>query len=122
MAHYSIGHVVRLRDGMFSVRSTDYPACEGRDLQMWPAQEQFREALTLRARAAIAKGEMPPLYLSVEEARVHLPAHCQKQVDSPDRQPKSYDYVVIVEIDLPAEDAERFASIRAGKLLPEASM
>ena len=122
MAHYSIAHVVRLRDGMLSVRSAEYPACEARDVQMWPARDQFREALTLRARAAIAKGELPPIYQTIEEARANLPAHCEIQVDAPDRLPKTFDYAVIVELDLPAEEAERFTSIRVGKLLPEAAL
>lgn len=122
MAHYSIGHVVRLRDGMFAVRSAEYPACEGRDVQMWPAREQFRQALATQVSEILARGEMPPLYLSLEEARSCLPAHCRMQVEAPDRLPKTFDYAVIVELDLSAEDAERFASIRVGRLLPETQL
>ena len=122
MAHFSIGHVVRLRDGTFAVRSAEYPSCEGRDLQMWSAREQFRAALTARARQSIAEGELPPLYLSLEEARSDLPAHCARQIDADDRLPKTFDYAVIVEVELLAEEAERLATIRASRLLPEARM
>jgi hypothetical protein len=122
MAHFSIGHVVRLRDGSFAVRSAEYPACEGRDLQMWPAREQFREALTERAREAIAKGDLPPLYQSLDEARASLPGHCERQIEAPDRLPKTFDYAVIVEVELGAEEAERFKTIRIGKMLPEARL
>jgi hypothetical protein len=41
------------------------------------------------------------------------------QIEAPDRLPKTYDYAVIVEVDLAAADAERFAAIRIDELLPE---
>jgi hypothetical protein len=122
MAHFSIAHIVRLRDGTFAVRSAAYPSCEGRDLQAWVAREQFRQALTEHVRQMIQEGEMPPLYLSLEEAEEDLGPHCRMQIEAPDRLPKSYDYAVIVEVDLAAEDAERFAAIRIGELLPEARL
>jgi hypothetical protein len=119
MAHFSIAHIVRLRDGMFAVRSPEYPACEGHDLRAWVAREQFREALSEQVRQMIHDGEVPPLCLSLEEAEEDLSAHCRMQIEAPDRLPKSYDYAVIVEVNLAAEDAERFAAIRIGELLPE---
>ena len=119
MAHFSIGHIVRLRDGMFAVRSADYPACEGRDQQVWPAREQFRQALSARVRQAIQRGEAPPLFLTLQDAVASLPAHCKNQLEAPDRQPNTFDYAVIVEVELAAEEAERFISLRIGKLLPE---
>jgi hypothetical protein len=119
MAHFSIAHIVRLRDGTFAVRSAAYPSCEGRDLQAWAAREQFRQALTEHVRQMIQDGEVPPLYLSLEEAEEDLREHCKVQIEAPDRLPKSYDYAVIVDVDLAAEDAERFAAIRIGELLPE---
>jgi hypothetical protein len=122
MAHFSIAHIVRLRDGAFAVRSTAYPACEGRDLQAWAAREQFRQALTEHVRQMIQEGEVPPLYLSLEEAEEDLGPHCRMRIEAPDRLPKSYDYAVIVEVDLAAEDAERFAAIRIGELLPESRL
>ena len=119
MAHFSIAYIVRLRDGTFAVRSAAYPTCEARDLQAWAAREQFRQALTEQVRQMIQEGQVPPLYLSLEEAEEDLRAHCKVQIEAPDRLPKSYDYAVIVEVDLAAEDAERFAAIRIGELLPE---
>jgi hypothetical protein len=119
MAHFSIAHMLRLRDGMYAVRSAEYPSCEGHDLQALAAREQFRHALTEQVRQMIQDGEVPRLYLSLEEAEEDLREHCEMQIEAPDRLPKTYDYAVIVEVDLAAEDAERFAAIRIGELLPE---
>jgi hypothetical protein len=119
MAHFSIAHVVRLRDGTFAVRSPDYPACEGHDMDAWAARGQFRASLSEQVRQMIQDGEVPPLYLSFEEAQEDLSLHCKVQIEAPDRLPKTYDYAVIVEVDLAAEEAERFAAIRIGELLPE---
>ena len=123
MAHFLIAHVLRLRDGMYAVRSTEYPACEGRDVQMWSAREQFRQALSEHVRDMIEQGEMPPsLCLSLEEAESNLAEHCKVQIPAEDRLAKTFDYAVIVELNLPTEDVERFAAIRIGKLLPEARL
>ena len=119
MAHFSIAHVLRTRDGMYAVRSAEYPSCEGCHAEMWPAREQFRHALSEHVRQMIQQGEMPSLCLSLEEAESIFSGHCKTQIPAPDRLPKTYDYAVIVEVDLPAEDAERFAAIRIGKFLPE---
>jgi hypothetical protein len=119
MAHFSIAHVVRLRDGTFAVRSPDYPACEAHNMNSWAARDQFRAALSAQVRQMIQDGEVPPLCLSLEEAEEDLSRHCQVQVEAPDRLPKTYDYAVIVEVDLAAEEAERFAASRVGELLPE---
>jgi hypothetical protein len=122
MAHFSIAHIMRLRDGMFAVRSTDYPSCEGHDLQVWPAREQFRHALSEQVRQMIQEGQVPSLCLSLEEAEEVLSEHCRMQIPAPDRLPKTFDYAVIVEVDLAAEDAERLAAIRIGQLLPETGL
>ena len=68
----------------------------------------------------IQQGEMPSLYLSLEEAESILQEHCKIQIPAADRLPRTYDYAVIVEVNLAADDAERFAAMRIGKLLPEA--
>ena len=66
MAHFSIAHIVRLRDGTYAVLSADYPQCEGRDIQAWPAREKFRAALSEQVHALIGEGELPPgLYVSL---------------------------------------------------------
>jgi hypothetical protein len=56
MAHFSIAHVLRLRDGTYAVRSADYPECEGRDVQVWPAREKFRVALSEQVAGMIEQG------------------------------------------------------------------
>jgi hypothetical protein len=122
MGHFSIAHVLRLQSGMFAVRSAEYPSCEGCDVQMWPAREQFRQALSEHVRQMIQQGEMPSLCLSLEEAESSLVQQCKTQIPAADRLPKSYDYAVIVEVDLAADEAERYAAIRIGKLLPESRL
>jgi hypothetical protein len=119
MAHFAVGHVLQRRDGMYAVRSNEFPACEGRDVALWTAREQFRQALSEHVRHMIQQGELPSLYVSLEEAESILIEHCRIQIPDPERRPKTYDYAVIVEVNLPAEEAERFAAIRIGKLLPE---
>ncbi len=122
MAHFAIAHVMRLRDGLYAVRSAEFPACEGRDAALWPARAQFREALSGYVSAMIREGEMPSLFPSFEEAAAVLGEHCKVQLEAPDRMPKTFDYTVIVEVELAPEDAERFAAIRIGKLLPESQL
>lgn len=122
MAHFSIAHIVRLRDGTFAVRSAEFPSCEGRDMQMWPAREKFRAALSEHVRQMIEHGEMPRLYPSLVEAEVKFSEHCKLQLPADDRLPNSFDYATIVDLDLPPDDAERLAAIRIEKLLPESRM
>lgn len=123
MAYFSIAHILRLQDGMYAVRSAGYPGCEGRDVQAWPAREKFRTALSERVREMIGAGEMPPgLYASLEEAQAKFGEHVRTQLEAEDRQPNTFDYAVIVDLDLPAAEAERYAAIRIGKLLPESRL
>ena len=123
MAHYSIAHVVRLRDGMFAVRSADYLECEGRDVQVWPASEKFRAALAEQVCGMIEEGELPPaLYPSLDEAQSKLAAQCRMQLAAEDRRPNTFDYAVLVELDLAPAEAERLASLRVGRLLPESRL
>jgi hypothetical protein len=108
---------------MYAVRSTDYPECEGRDVQVWPAREKFRTALSQRLSGMIEQGELPPgLYPSLEEVQSKFSAHCRIQIEAADRQPGTFDYAVIIEVSLAAAQAERFAAIRIGKLLPESRL
>jgi hypothetical protein len=122
MTHFSIAHVLRLRDGMFAVRSAEFPSCEGQDSQMWSAREQYRQALSERVREMIRNGETPSLCVSVAEAEASLAEHCKMQLPAEDRLPKTYDYAVIVDLELAPDDAERFAVARSRKLLPEPQM
>lgn len=123
MAHFSIAHVVRLQDGMYAVRSADYPNCEGRDIQVWPAREKFRAALLELVQEMIGEGEMPPgLCLSLEEVQAKFGEHCRRQLEAEDRLPGTSDYAVVVDLDLPATEAERYVAIRTRKLLPESPL
>ena len=123
MAHFSIAHIVRLRDGTYAVLSADYPQCEGRDIQAWPAREKFRAALSEQVHALIGEGELPPgLCLSLEEAQAAFDAQCRTPLEVEDRQPQTSDYAVIVDFDLSAAEAERFAKMRAHSRLPESRL
>jgi hypothetical protein len=119
MAYFSIAHVLRRQDGMYAVRSAEYPSCEGCGVSVWPAREQFRLALSEQVGQMIRQGEVPSLYLSLEEAQSSLGEHCKIQIPAADRLPRTYDYAMIVEVDLAADAAERFATLRISKLLPE---
>ena len=119
MAYFSIAHVLRRQDGMYAVRSAEHPACDGCGVSVWPAREQFRLALSEQVGQMIRQGEVPSLYLSLEEAQSSLSEHCKIQIPAADRLPGTYDYAMIVEVDLAADAAERFATLRIGKLLPE---
>jgi hypothetical protein len=48
-----------------------------------------------------------------------LGERCKIQIPAADRLPRTYDYAMIVEVDLAADAAERFATLRISKLLPE---
>lgn len=123
MAHFSIAHVLRLRDGSYAVRCADYPECEGRDVEAWPAREKFCAALSEQVQEMIGQGELPPgLYVSLDEAQAKFGEHCRMQLEAEDRQPNTFDYAVIVEVSLPAAEAERYAKMRVGKLLPESRL
>ena len=67
----------------------------------------------------IQEGEVPPsIYLSLEEAESGFGEHCKTQIEAADRLPKTFDYAMIVELDLAADDAERFATIRTRRFIP----
>jgi hypothetical protein len=44
------------------------------------------------------------------------------QLAAEDRQPNTFDYAVIVDLDLPTVEAERLTALRVGKLLPESRL
>jgi hypothetical protein len=114
MPVYAVAHLLRLRDGTYAVRSADYPDFEGRDLQRWPALEQFGRLLGDRILQMIDKGQRPTLYYSKEELRSVFPAHCKKQILASDRLPGSFDHGVIVPVNLSAEAMECLAVLRVG--------
>jgi hypothetical protein len=120
MAYFAIAHVLQRRDGLYAVRSTEYPACEGRDIVLWTAREQFRRALSEHVAQMILVGEVPSLCSSLEEAESSLGAQCRIQVPDPERLPKTYDYAVIVEVDLSPDDAERLARSGSASCFPRA--
>ena len=107
MVFLALAYVIRLRDGTYAVRSSDYPDCEGRSSQGWPAREQFRRVLADRVRQMIDQGEIPVLYESLDQVAPIFQSHCRKQIPAPDRLPKTNDYGVIEPVELSPEVAER---------------
>ena len=123
MTHFAIAHVLRLRDGLYAVRSAEFPGCEGRDLELWPAREQFRQALSEHVGADDpGRRDAVPCSLRWRRRKQAWARIAGSQIEAEDRMPKTYDYAVIVEVDLAPDDAERLAALRIGKLLPQAQM
>jgi hypothetical protein len=107
MVFLALAYVIHLRDGTYAVRSLDYPGCEGRSSQGWPAREQFRHILSGRVRQMIDLGEIPMLYESLDQVAPIFQSHCRKQIPAPDRLPKTNDYGVIEPVELSPEVVER---------------
>ena len=105
MVFLALAYVIRLRDGTYAVRSSDYPDCEGRSSQGWPAREQFRRVLADRVRQMIDQGEIP--VQSLDQVAPIFQSHCRRQIPAPDRLPNTNDYGVIEPVELSPEVAER---------------
>ena len=112
MILFSVAHLLRLHDGSYAVRSTDYPGCEGRAQQVWPAREQFRCALDERVEEMLKRGDTPRLHRSAEEIEPFFAAHCALQIPAPDRMPNTFDVGLIEPVTLSTSAAERLETIR----------
>lgn len=118
---FVLAYLVRLRDGTYAVRSPDYPGCEGRDPEPWPAREHFRRAISDRIHEMIEQSEVPVLYRSHYEIKPIFLSHCKTEIPAPDRLPNTYDYGVIEHVALSPEGAERLTAMLAApsrRLLP----
>lgn len=67
MVCFVLAYVIRLQDGAYAVRSLDYPDCEARNSQGWPAREEFRRTLRDRVHQMINQGQTPVLYDSLAD-------------------------------------------------------
>jgi hypothetical protein len=119
MMLFAVAHLLRLSDGTYAVRSTDYPECEGRDKQIWPARERFRRALNERVEEMLERGERPALYWSAEEIQPFFEAHCAMQIPAPDRMPSTFDVGLIEPVMLSSASAERLDAIRTSQAWEE---
>jgi hypothetical protein len=111
--------LLRLQDETYVVRSLDYPACEGRSDESWPAREQFRHVLGDCVRKMVEQGEVPILYDSADDLAPILSSLGRTQIAAPDRHPSSYDIWLIVPVSPLGETAERLAAMRLAQVQPE---
>jgi hypothetical protein len=111
--------LLRLEDETYVVRSLDYPACEGRSAESWPAREQFRHVLGDCVRKMVEQGEVPILYDSADDLAPILSSLGRTQIAAPDRHPSSYDIWLIVPVSPLGETAERLAAMRVAQVRPE---
>jgi hypothetical protein len=116
---FALAYSHRLQDETYVVRSLDYPACEGRSAENWPAREQFRNVLGDRVREMVEQGEVPILYDSADDLAPILFSRGTTQIAAPDRHPSSYDTWLIVPVSPLGETAERLAAMRAAQVRPE---
>jgi len=112
MMLFAVAHLLRLCDGTYAVRSTDYPGCEGRDQHIWPAREQFRCALDECVAEMLERDERPTLYWSFDQIKPFFLAHCRTQIHAPDRRPNTFDVGLIEPVTLSAASAKRLEAIR----------
>jgi hypothetical protein len=113
---FALAYLRRLRDETYVVRSLDYPACEGRSSESWPAREQFRYLLEDRIRHKVEEGEAPILYDSADDLAPTLSELSRTQIPAPDRCPSTYDTWLIVPVSPSGETAERLAAMRVAQV------
>ena len=111
MMLFAVAHLLRLCDGTYAVRSTDYPGCEGQDQQVWSAREQFRRAVDKRVEEMLERDQRPTLYWSADEIKPIFAAHCRIQIPAPDRMPNTFDVGLIEPVMLSAASAQRLEAI-----------
>ena len=113
MLLFALAYLLRLQDGTYVVRSPDYPGCEGRGSEGWPAREQFRDALGDRVQLMVGQGEVPILYDLADNLAPVLSSLSRTQISAPDRYPSSHDTWLIVPVSPFGETADRLATMRA---------
>ena len=111
MVLFAVAHALRLEDGMYAVRSPEFPGCEARNARIELAREQFGETLRERLLEMIEAGEVPPLY-TYEELAPSFMGCCAAQMPAEDRMPGSFDRVMAVRAKLPPDAAEGLKTLR----------
>jgi hypothetical protein len=115
MLLFAVAHALRLEDGCYAIRSSEFPGCEARSAHVEVAREQFGNALRERLLEMIGAGEVPPLY-TYEELGPSFADRCTVQIPAPDRMPGTFDRVIAVRAKLPPEAAQRIGTIRVTAL------
>jgi DNA-binding TFAR19-related protein (PDSD5 family) len=114
MLLFAVAHAVQLQDGIYAVRSPEFPDCEARHARIELAREQFGDVLRERLLRMIESGEVAALY-TYEELGSSFAARCTMQLPAPDRMPGSFDRVMAVRAKLPPGAAERLRPIPAAR-------
>ena len=109
MLLFAVAHAVQLEDGIYAIRSPDFPGCEARHARAELAREQFGDALRKRLLEMIEAGEVPSLR-TYEEIGSSFAARCSVQIPAPDRRKGTFDRVMAVRAKLPPE-AERLKAV-----------
>jgi len=107
MLLFAVAHGLHLLDGLYAVRSPEFPGCEARHARIEVAREQFADVLRERLLKMHETGEVRGLY-TYEELGSSFAARCTTQIPAPDRMPGSFDRVMAVRAKLPPGVAERF--------------
>jgi len=116
MLLFAVAHGLHLQDGLYAVRSPEFPDCEARHARIEVAREQFAEVLRERLLKMLESGEVPGLCLyTYEELGPSFAARCTMQIPAPDRMPGSFDRVMAVRAKLPPGAAERLKPMPAAR-------
>jgi len=114
MLLFAVAHGLHLQDGLYAVRSPEFPGCEARHARIEVAREQFADVLRERLLKMHETGEVRGLY-TYEELGSSFAARCTTQIPAPDRMPGSFDRVMAVRAKLPPGVAERFKPMAAAQ-------
>lgn len=82
MLLFAVAHAVRLQDGIYAIRSPEFPGCEARNARVELAREQFGDVLRERLLQMIEAGEVPSLY-TYEELGSSFAGRCASRSPRP---------------------------------------
>jgi hypothetical protein len=107
-----LAHVVRLRNGTYAARSSEFPRCRGEDADASVALSQLEAAIVQQIAAILEEGDTPRFF-SYEEIEVEMLKSCKHDVYEPDRAPGAGDVVLIRRMKLASELMERLEARRS---------
>jgi hypothetical protein len=114
MVLFAVAHAVQLHDGMYAVRSPEFPGCEARNARVELARQEFGDTLREHLLRMINAGEIPRLY-PYEELEPSFAARCTERIPAPDRMPGTLDRVMAVRAKLPPETAQRLKTLATAR-------
>jgi len=114
MVLFAVAHAVQLDDGMYAVRSPEFPGCEARNARVELAREEFGDTLREHVLRMLEAGEIPRLY-PYEELEPNFAVRCTVQIPAPDRMPGTLDRVMAVRAKLSPEAAQRLKTLATAR-------